>query len=70
MTDTPSPSLVSDHAANHAASGVRRELIEIARTTGFGLAIARALRIAVFQPFTSPSSSMEPGLDFSVIRSA
>ena len=58
MTDAPSPSAVSDHAARN----VRRALVEIARTTGLGLAIALALRIAVFQPFTIPSSSMEPGL--------
>jgi len=58
MTDTPSPSPVSDHGA----SSIGRELIEIARTTGLGLAIALALRIVVFQPFTIPSSSMEPGL--------
>ena len=45
-----------------ASPGLRREAIDIARTTGLGLAIALALRIVVFQPFTIPSSSMEPGL--------
>ncbi|KQY27386.1 S26 family signal peptidase [Caulobacter sp. Root487D2Y] len=58
MTDTPSPS----PAPRHAAASVRREVIEIVRTTGAGLAIALALRVVVFQPFTIPSSSMEPGL--------
>ena len=58
MTDTPSTSPI----ANHAAGDVRRELVEIIRTAGLGLAIALALRIVVFQPFTIPSSSMEPGL--------
>ena len=53
MTQAPSPSSAAD---------ARREWIEIARTAGAGLAIALALRIVVFQPFTIPSSSMEPGL--------
>jgi signal peptidase I len=60
MTDTPAP--IINPPAHHPASGVRRELVEIVRTTGLGLAIALALRIVVFQPFTIPSSSMEPGL--------
>ena len=59
MTETPSSPFP---AASPAASEVRRELGEIARTAGLGLAIALALRIVVFQPFTIPSSSMEPGL--------
>ena len=54
MTDTPSPS--------SAPADLRREVVEIVRTVGLGLAIALALRVVVFQPFTIPSSSMEPGL--------
>jgi len=43
-------------------AGLRHEIIDIVRTVGVGLAVALALRIVVFQPFTIPSSSMEPGL--------
>lgn len=56
MTDTLTPPAP---AANpHAKS----ETVEIVRTTLAGLAIALVLRIVLFQPFTIPSSSMEPGL--------
>jgi signal peptidase I len=44
------------------APSLRRELIDIARTIGAALAIAFVLRVIVFQPYTIPSSSMEPGL--------
>ena len=56
MTDTSSPSSAP------ASADLGREVIEIVRTAGLGLAIALALRIVIFQPFTIPSSSMEPGL--------
>jgi len=39
-----------------------REGFELAQTIGCALAIALVLRTAMFQPFTIPSSSMEPGL--------
>src|SRR3954463_13277529 len=39
-----------------------REVVETVRTVGGGLAIALVLRVGVFQPYTIPSSSMEPGL--------
>ena len=42
--------------------GFVREAIELFKTLGAGLAIALALRVIVFQPYTIPSSSMEPGL--------
>jgi signal peptidase I len=58
MTDTASAS----PAPAPASAGLRREVFDIVRTTGLGLAIALALRVVVFQPFTIPSSSMEPGL--------
>jgi signal peptidase I len=61
MTDMPSPTSASASAAPTSAD-LRREMIDIVRTTGLGLAIALALRVVVFQPFTIPSSSMEPGL--------
>jgi len=55
MTDThPSPA--------RSAAGLGREILDIARTVGLALTIALALRIVLFQPFTIPSSSMEPGL--------
>lgn len=39
-----------------------REGVELAQAIGCALLIALALRTALFQPFTIPSSSMEPGL--------
>jgi signal peptidase I len=42
--------------------GFVHEIVETAKTLGGGLAIALALRVIVFQPYTIPSSSMEPGL--------
>ncbi|OJU09047.1 MAG: signal peptidase I [Caulobacterales bacterium 68-7] len=41
---------------------LHHEIADVAVTGLTGLALALALRIAVFQPFTIPSSSMEPGL--------
>jgi len=38
------------------------EYIELAKTVGYALLIALVLRIVLFQPFTIPSASMEPGL--------
>jgi signal peptidase I len=39
-----------------------REAVASVRSLALGLLVAVALRTAVFQPFTIPSSSMEPGL--------
>jgi len=39
-----------------------QEVIETCKTVLIALAIALVLRVALFQPFTIPSSSMEPGL--------
>jgi len=44
------------------APSLRRELLDIARTIAAALLIALVLRVVVFQPYTIPSSSMEPGL--------
>ena len=44
------------------APGFRREALDIARSIAFALLVAIVLRTALFQPFTIPSSSMEPGL--------
>lgn len=38
------------------------EFLEVVKTVGAALLIALALRVVVFQPYTIPSSSMEPGL--------
>jgi signal peptidase I len=40
----------------------RREAIETIKTVVYALLIALVLRVVVFQPYTIPSSSMEPGL--------
>jgi signal peptidase I len=39
-----------------------REAVETAKTVAYALLIALVLRVGVFQPYTIPSSSMEPGL--------
>jgi signal peptidase I len=38
------------------------ELVEIAKTVAVALLIALVLRVVLFQPYTIPSDSMEPGL--------
>lgn len=40
-----------------------RELLDLGLTLTIGFAAALAFRVAVYQPFTIPSSSMEPGLE-------
>lgn len=39
-----------------------RDLLELLATVGGGLLLALALKTALYQPFTIPTSSMEPGL--------
>ena len=43
-------------------TGTLHEIIEIAKTIVYALAIALFLRVLLFQPFTIPSASMEPTL--------
>ena len=43
-------------------SAFGREAVEILKTVGGGMAIMLVVRVLVFQPYTIPSSSMEPGL--------
>jgi len=38
------------------------EVVDVVKTVGFALVAALVLRVVLFQPFTIPSSSMEPGL--------
>lgn len=45
-----------------AGNAALTELIEIAKTIAYALAIALVLRVVLFQPFTIPSESMEPAL--------
>jgi signal peptidase I len=45
-----------------AGGGFKREAVEIFKTVGLALLIATVLRVFIFEPFTIPSSSMEPGL--------
>ena len=45
-----------------AARALWREALDLARTVAVGLAIAVTVQTVLFQPFTIPSSSMEPGL--------
>ncbi|HET6970429.1 MAG TPA: signal peptidase I [Phenylobacterium sp.] len=45
-----------------AAKSAGRELAETLKTVAGGLAIALVLRVFLFEPFTIPSASMEPGL--------
>ena len=42
--------------------GFAREVVEIVKTVGLALLIALVLRVGIFEPYTIPSSSMEPGL--------
>jgi len=58
MTDM----LSSPAAAEPSKAPARSEIAEIIRTVVAGLSIALVLRVVLFQPFTIPSSSMEPGL--------
>ncbi|RZJ28950.1 MAG: signal peptidase I [Brevundimonas sp.] len=44
------------------AQGLTAELIDTVRTVGLGLLAAVVIQTVLFQPFTIPSSSMEPGL--------
>ncbi|WP_372785711.1 signal peptidase I [Phenylobacterium sp.] len=54
--------MAAEHTGEPAADTVAREAVEIAKTLAAALAIALVLRVGVFQPYTIPSSSMEPGL--------
>lgn len=60
--DTSTPMPDTDAAEAKPAPGVVAELLDTARTVGLGLAAAVVIQTVLFQPFTIPSSSMEPGL--------
>jgi signal peptidase I len=48
--------------AKRPLPSIAAEALDIGRTVGAALLIALVLRVAVFQPYNIPSSSMEPGL--------
>lgn len=54
---------MTDQAASTPPTfDLRHEIIETARTLGTAILVVLIFRALVFQPFTIPSSSMEPGL--------
>jgi len=53
---------MTEDLAPAASPSLARELFDMARTVALGLAAALALHAVLFQPFTIPSASMEPGL--------
>jgi signal peptidase I len=60
MTQIAEPAAASPDAMHRTTA--RGETFEIVRTLVVALALSMVLRILLFQPFTIPSSSMEPGL--------
>jgi signal peptidase I len=61
MTMTAEGAAKGEQPAEKGAADLK-ELIEIGKTVGAALLIALVLRVFLFQPFTIPSASMEPGL--------
>lgn len=59
MTDT---AIQAPSAASGRPRAFWLEALDLLRTGAVGLAIAVVLQTVLFQPFTIPSSSMEPGL--------
>lgn len=63
MTDETHP--FTPPLAESAPSSTKREsndLLDMAKALIFGLVLANGIQTVAFQPFTIPSSSMEPGL--------
>lgn len=48
--------------AGRKTGSFTQEIVEIVKTVGLALVIALVLRVVIFEPYTIPSSSMEPGL--------
>ncbi|HTI66147.1 MAG TPA: signal peptidase I [Caulobacteraceae bacterium] len=62
MTVAPPESAAEPVSAEAKPKGPIHELFELAKTIVYALLIALVLRVALFQPFTIPSASMEPTL--------
>jgi len=62
MPDSNPASAADPQVEPARASRVRRETIEIIQSLAGAIVIALVLRVGLFEPFTIPSSSMEPGL--------
>jgi signal peptidase I len=63
MTDSAADPANSDTETVEAKpKGPLHELLELVKTIVYALLIALVLRVALFQPFTIPSASMEPTL--------
>jgi signal peptidase I len=61
-TAAPSATAQSAEAKPAAKTGAAHEVYELGKTIVYALLIALVLRVALFQPFTIPSASMEPTL--------
>ncbi|MBX3485952.1 signal peptidase I [Phenylobacterium sp.] len=53
---------MNDKSDKPPPKSFREEVVDSARTIGLGLLLALVLRVVLFEPFTIPSASMEPGL--------
>lgn len=62
MTEPDTPPRPDAAETPDAPPSTRREIVDSLRTIGAGLLVAVAIQTVLFQPFTIPSSSMEPGL--------
>lgn len=63
VLDTPAaPKTKATGRSPTAQSGAVKEAVDVMRTVGVGLLAAMCLHASLIQPFTIPSSSMEPGL--------
>jgi signal peptidase I len=63
MTESAAEPAVSEtETARAKPQGPLHELFELVKTIVYALLIALVLRVALFQPFTIPSASMEPTL--------
>ena len=62
MTNAPASPTRPDAPKLPAPPSAARELVDILRTVGAALLLAMTFQSVAFQPYTIPSSSMEPGL--------
>ena len=62
MTQAPASPTRTDAPTPRGQPSAAREIIDICRTVGAALLLAMGIQSVAFQPYTIPSSSMEPGL--------